>query len=229
MCNADASMGDILNALERKFFFERTVGEATPNGYIDRNTVRGWRAAASRPGEMLKFFRAHFDVIIQEIVEFCQDHPAPDRESFDAFHRKQVLRLYERCNERGFRPAAYGDFNGHPYNGYAKVIDLACTHYCFRRHPHGQKPEINESAIPGLRQSIHVPLDSNTLDFLRAYLKFPGAIGDSGLIIPKGGMGSVRNEALYSDIQAIIRKNVDRFQSVNFQGHSISPLAFETY
>lgn len=222
-------MGDILNALERKFFFERTVGEATRDGYIAGNTGRGWRATGSDQGSVLSFLKEYFDEIVEQLVEFCRSNPGPDRDCFDDFHGKQVLRLYDICKERGFRPAAEGDFNDHSYNVYAKVIDLACTHYCFPRHPDSQKPKINESTIPGLRRCVHVPLDINTLEFLRVYMKLPGAIVDNSLTIPKGGMGSVRNKALYSAIQAFIRENVDRFQSTNFQGHSISPLAFEIY
>ena len=133
------SLADQLNQLERYFFFQRDIGEASGRGYIASNTWRGFRSEPKTARAISTSLTSAFDFLTPPFDSFIQDHGDLSRSTFDAFHAQQVDDLYAylqtpRSGAVVFA-GAEGDFHGRAYNPYAKIVNLAHTHWCFRRNP----------------------------------------------------------------------------------------------
>jgi len=224
-----------LNEMEHRFFFERMVGTASAEGYIGNSTFRGWRSYPKRDGIVKKALEDAFHSVIAAFQSFIQRHPNPTREQFDDFHDLQVdklygfLRPYLRKPRVLVFPAAKGSYpsaDKYAYNTYAKVIDLAYSHWCFRPHPTSGKVEhVGNSS---LRHCLHVSLDSKVLDAIRCMVaEYSSQL--TPIQVPDGGMGSVKSRIDYYRIQHWIRSVVDIESSTTFIGHTIAPLAFDVY
>jgi hypothetical protein len=219
-----------LNELERDYFFQRTNKVASGNSYISSNTWRAFSAVPKTDNVPSEALRAAFDFLSGRFEAFLQTSSNITRPSFDAFHETEVEALYHylRTYRAGVivQPRAKGSFHGSAYNAYCKVLNLAHTHWCFRRRPGGQVVQYLPTEYPQLRYCLHVPLDTKVLTGV-------GSMIDSGALpffgIPRGGMGSVRTRNEYVAIQTYLRSEADKVQSTNFPGTTVSPLAFEGF
>ncbi len=121
---------------------------------------------------------------------------------------------------------AQGRFHGFAYGSYCKVLNLAHTHWCFRRRPNKLDIQYPPASNPQLRHSLHVPLDEKVLGGV-------GSLIDNGelphFVMPRGGMGSVKTRDDYIAIQNYLRDEADKIKSTNFPGSNVSPLSFEGF
>jgi hypothetical protein len=163
------------------------------------------------------------------LERFLQQTPNLTRQAFDAFHGKQVDELYDllQTARAGLvvHPATEGDFHGRAYNPYAKVVNLAHTHWCFRPQPNGMIKYPSQS-FPELRRCLHVPLDEQVLDRVRELIA-GGYLPP--FAIPRGGMGCVKSKQEYLGIQNYLRREADKIDSKTFRDGKVSPLAFEGF
>lgn len=219
-----------LNKMERTYFFERMTGEASGSGYIASNTWRGWRASPRIDGAVKDALVAAFDFLIDRFERFLRSAIPLNRSLFDKFHEGEIDALYQF--ERSYHqeiiihPDAVGDFKGYAYNSYAKIINLAHTHWCFRPQPFSKKIKYNPIDSHELRHSLHVPLDTKVFAGINN-LRSTGLLIKSSVRIPKGGMGAVKSKEHYCQIQNYLRSVADQVPSANFNGNTVSPLAFE--
>lgn len=230
---AEAKFASYLNKLEHLFFCERTAGFASGSGYIDQSTLRAWRCEPKQAGWIKHRMVVAFEHLGKSLEAFLKANPAPDRDRFDAFHDGLVKELYEFLSSTRQRPVVHpsveGNFHGYAYNVYAKVVDLAYTHWCFRP-PHSSNSAVRypPSEFPALRHVLHVPLDGKVVAELHG-LWDKGTLPQPQFSTPPrgGGMGSIRSRDQYNDLQSYFRANSDPIRSTNFPGHSVSPLAFD--
>jgi len=221
-----------LNEMERRYFFERTIGEASGTGYIGSNTWRGWRASPKIENAPKNALVAAFDFLTQRFERFISQNPTPSRMDFDEFHKGEVDALFEflqsfHSNTR-IHPAAEGRYHEFAYNVYAKVVNLAYSHWCFRPQPVTGNIKYNPVKNPHLLHCFHVPLDTKVNRGIKEGIKsklFPSPRTD----IPSGGMGSIKSKHHYDEIQNYLRSIADQIPSDNFKGLSVSPLAFEAF
>jgi hypothetical protein len=224
------TIADRLNQLEKYYFFQRTTGEASASGYVDANTWRGFRSTPNTSGAGAQALQGAFHMLARSLERFLQQTANLTRQAFDAFHEKQVDELYDLLQTAragmAVHPVAEGDFHGRAYNPYAKVVNLAHTHWCFRPQPNGliQYPP---QSFPELRRCLHVPLDVQVLDGVRELIT-GGSL--PRFAIPRGGMGCVKSKQEYLDIQNYLRREADKIDSKTFRrGSKVSPLAFEGF
>jgi len=228
----DRSLAKQLNEMEYAYFFDRRTGEASARGYIDGKTWRGWRASPKEEGAVKEALIAAFDFLTPRFESFLKDTHALTRSQFDAFHDHEIealhhyARSYHRSVEVG--PAAKGECHGHAYNSYAKVLNLAHTHWCFRPDPRLKRIRYDPSRNPRLLQCVHVPLDTKVCKGIRRLLS-EGLLPSCSVRIPSDGMGSIRSREHYQEVQNYLRAIVDKVTSTNFSNSTVSPLAFEAF
>lgn len=219
-----------LNKLEQEYFFRRCNKEASSKNYIDSNTWRGFHSLPKTPYVPSDALRSAFDFLSKRLEAFLQKTPNITRAGFDAFHKNEVEALYEfLCTYRSgivVQPRSTGGFHGFAYGSYCKVLNLAHTHWCFRRRPNKRDVHYPPAAHPELCNCIHVPLDSKVLGGVEALI----AVGELPYFsIPRGGMGCVKSYSEYIAIQNYLRTEADTIKSTNFLGSTLSPLAFEGF
>jgi hypothetical protein len=232
--DSTTQIGEELNLLEKYYFFERATGEATPAGYIDSNTWRGFLSIPKMEGVPSAALKSAFTFLTDRLKPFVNataDLSHLTREAFDSFHIGEVEELYRflRTCTRGARvqPRAEGEFHGLAYNSYCKVVNLAHTHWCFRR----VLCQYQTAYAFRLRHCLHVPLDMKVLNGVHGMIT-RGILRDPGILIPHGqcaGMGSVKSKKHYQDIQDFLRCEADKIASASFRGSKVSPLAFEGF
>ena len=219
-----------LNEMERAYFYQRRTGEASGTGYIGGNTWRGWRASPKIEGAVKDALVAAFDFLVERFERFLRETSSVDRSKFDAFHEIEIEALFKFFQSHHkatvVHPAAGGDYNGHAYNSYAKVLNLAYTHWCFRPQPRSKKIQYDPVQHPGLLRCLHLPLDTNVHICVNE-LRLNGTLPPSSVRIPNGGMGAIRSRDHYMQVQSYLRSVVDHVPSMNFPGNMVSPLAFE--
>lgn len=198
------TLSSILSELERDFFFRRTTGRASPEGYIASNTWRGWTSTNGIDGAVRDALYAAFDQIKRHFDDFYAAHPSFTRDEYDTFHSTEVESLHNFLN-RFHRhskvfPRANGDFNNHAYNAYAKIVNLGHTHWCFRDRPGLSTCKYDPQKHPILRKSLHVPLDLKVLKGIRVLIN-EGLLHKSDIDVPSGAMGAVKSLSGYLQIQ----------------------------
>lgn len=204
----------------------RSIGK----NYIASNTWRAFRSIPKTDNVPSEALRSAFDFLSNRLERFLQKSSSLTRPCFDAFHENEVEALYDFLNtyRSGIvvQPRAEGSFHDCAYNAYCKVLNLAHTHWCFRRRPNKLEVQYPPLDYPAIRHCLHVPLDTKVLAGV-------GSMIDSGELpcfsIPRGGMGSVRTQSEYVAIQDYLRGEADNIKSTNFPGSTVSPLAFEGF
>lgn len=230
------SLGNVLRDLEHQFFFARTRGEATPEGFIAWNTWIGWRAIPETDGVPKQALQSSFDHLTQRLQEFLKTTIPLTCEAFDRYHESQVesLREFLESYRHGVsvRPKSAGEFHGCSYGAYAKIVNLAYTHWCFlpRRNKDMATRRFDPASRPDLRKCLHVPLDSKVLMGIQGLID-RGDFPSERIPIPEGkaGMGLISSRRQYMDIQLGTRAVVSEISSRSFKGHLVSPLAFEGF
>ena len=225
-------LSQLLNRMERSYFFERSIGEASGTGYIAGSTLRGWRSSPKTPNAPKRVLVAAFSFLVPRFEAFITNNPQLDRSSFDAFHSQEVDALFNFIQSFNPNvrvcPASKGSYNGYAYNVYAKVVDLTYTHWCFRRQPNSVLVDYPPAKYPYLLECLHVPLDGKVLSgIIQASHK--GILPWPRITIPSGEMGSIKSKRQYDDIQNYLRSLTDQVMSENFNGQKVSPLAFEAF
>jgi hypothetical protein len=171
-----------------------------------------------------------FDFLVGRFERFFKKTQSLDRVRFDAFHREETKALYQysKSFHSGIivHPAASGSFYGYAYNSFAKVLNLAYTHWCFRTNPLSKKIQYEPALHPELLFCLHIPLDNKVLERIKN-LSSDGCIPNLSVHIPNGGMGSIKSKEHYYQIQNYLRAVADNVPSKNFLGKTVSPLAFE--
>src|SRR6266404_6069519 len=149
---------DRLNQLERYWFFQRTSGEASASGYIGSNTWKGFCSIpkiASAPSEALK---NAFNMLAGSLKQFLGRTPNLTRQVFDVYHEKQVEELFDLLQTARagvvVQARADGNFHERAYNSYAKVVNLAHSHWCFRPQPNGRIEKDPPASFPDLRRCL---------------------------------------------------------------------------
>jgi hypothetical protein len=228
------SLANQLRDLEHQFFFAPRAGEATPEGFIAGNTWRGWRSTPKEDGVIKEALQHSFDHLTPRFQGFLHDTRPLTCESFDRFHESQVesLREFLESFRQGIsiHPAAAGEFYRHSYGAYAKIVNLAYTHWCFLPRRNKAPRRFDPESQPDLRKCLHVPLDEKVLEGIQGLID-RGDFSAQRIPLPKGkaGMGLVTSRQQYMDIQLGMRAVVSDISSKSFKGHSVSPLAFEGF
>ena len=226
------NISDMFNEMERFYFFERRTGEASGAGYIAANTWRGWRASPRIRGAVSGALVAAFPFLTDRFEGFLHKTPSINRSLFDAFHACEIKALYDflqsYCRNTNIHPAAIGSYNGYAYNSYAKILNLAYTHWCFRPQQRSNQIQYDPTQNSELLRCLHVPLDKKVHGGVNE-LQRKRILPPSDVQIPTGGMGAVRSVECYVKIQNYLRGVVDQIPSNNFLGNTVSPLAFDAF
>jgi hypothetical protein len=220
-----------LNAMEHEWFFKRTTGVASGNGYIASNTWRAYRATPKEEDAPSRALKRAFVPLADRFDLFVREPGPLVRDRFDRFHEREMEWLFEflqtsdrRCT---VQPAAAGEFHGYAYNSVAKVLDLAYSHWCFRRPPDSNRCKYDPTMHPEIRLCLHVPLDTQVLSGINEMVK--NGMLTREMSVPRGGMGAVRSIEEYRRIQEDLRSVVDRFESTNFASCKVAPIAFDGF
>lgn len=228
------SLANELRDLEHKFFFAPRAGEATPEGFIAGNTWRGWRSAPKTEGVVKEALQSSFNYLTQRLQQLLLNSKPLKRESFDQFHAAEVESLRGFLDSFrhgvGIHPAKTGEFHGHSYGAYAKIVDLAYTHWCFFPRRNQAPRQFEPETQPDLLRCLHVPLDEQVLDGIQRLID-RGSLRPEHFNLPKGkkGMGLISSRDQYMVVQLAMRSVVSDIPSKSFKGQSVSPLAFEGF
>ena len=216
-------------AMETYYFGKYLDDDMKGEPYIDSDTWRGFSSKFKTKDLASHSLLCAYEHIILDLESFLDDRTEFTREEFDAQHHRQIesLRIHLNIQSNGDQvaAAANGTFYGSAYNSYAKVVDLANKTWFARVFLSNNKSKYSPH-LPKLRHALHVPLDITAHNGLR-HLMEKHSLPPADL--PKGGMGTVKSQGKYLEMQSLVRSIVDPIKSDRFESETVAPLVIDSY